>query len=263
MTIDTTTTTFFHIPPYIFFAGIGFVISICVFIISLVIKRVTIDKFVIRLFVSLIFLVLCAKLFGIILNIITAIYTQQPITKEVILNAGIVYYGGLIGFISSFILICKIKDKEIDKNALDSLAIAIPIFHAFGRIGCFFAGCCYGITCNNSLAVSYTNIVDGTIVTANRLPIQLIEATENIIIFIVLCVLSKLFKKKGLILPIYLLIYSVVRFINESLRSDWNRAMFGGISLSQIISMIILIISITVLIINSKSKEKYTDGEVF
>lgn len=260
MTIDTTTTTFFHIPPYIFFAGIGLVVSIGVFIISLVIKRVQIDKFVIRLFVSLIFLVLCAKLFGIILNIVTALYTQQPITKELLLNAGIVYYGGLIGFISSFIIICKIKDKEVNMKALDSLSLAIPMFHAFGRIGCFFAGCCYGITCNNFLAVCYTNVIDGTIVTANRLPIQLIEVAENIIIFIVLCVLSKLINKKGLILPIYLMVYSIVRFINESLRADWNRAMFGGISMSQIISIILLIISVTVLIINSKSKEKYTDG---
>lgn len=260
LTIDTTTATFFQIPPYIFFAGIGFVISICVFIISLVVKRVRIDKFVVRLFISLIFLVLFAKLFGIILNIITALYTQQPITKELILNAGIVYYGGLIGFISAFIIICKIKDKEVDNNALDSLAIAIPIFHCFGRIGCFFAGCCYGVTCNNILAVSYTNIVNGTIVTANRLPIQLIEATENIIIFIVLCVLSKLIRRKGLVLPIYLLLYSIIRFINESFRADWNRAMFGGISMSQIISVILLITSVAILIYNSKSKEKLENG---
>lgn len=260
MTIDTTAISFFQIPSYIFFAGIGFVISICVFIISLLVKKVRIDKYVIRLWVSLIFLLVGAKLFGIILNIITALYTNQAITKELILNAGIVYYGGLIGLLSSYLIICKVKDKRIDRNAIDSLAIAIPIFHAFGRIGCFFAGCCYGIPCDNGLSVLYTNVVDGVVVTTSRLPIQLIEASENIILFVILCIIDKTIQKKGLLLPIYLGTYSILRFINEALRDDWERLMFGGISMSQIISVILLITSVTILICNSKSKEKIENG---
>lgn len=260
MTINTTTITFFQIPSYIFFAGIGFVISICVFIISLLIKNVQIDKYVIRSLVSLTFSLAGAKLFGIILNIITALYTDQAITKELILNAGIVYYGGLIGLLSSFLIICNVKDKRIDSNAVDSLAIAIPIFHAFGRIGCFFAGCCYGIPCDNGLSVLYTNVVDGVVVTTNRLPIQLIEATENIILFVVLCIIDRVIRKKGLLLPIYLGIYSILRFINESLRDDWERLMFGGISMSQIISVILLITSVTIFVYNTKLKEELDNG---
>lgn len=231
------------------------------FIISLLIKKVRIDKYVIRLLVSLIFLLAGAKLFGIILNILTALYTDQAITKELILNAGIVYYGGLIGLLSSFLVICKVKDKRLDGNAIDSLAIAIPIFHTFGRIGCFFAGCCYGIPCDNGLSVLYTNVVDGVVVTTRRLPIQLIEAAENIIIFVSLCIINRIIQKRGLLLPIYLGTYSILRFINETLRDDWERLMFGGISMSQIISVILLITSVTILIYNSKSsQEKLENG---
>ncbi len=246
--------------PYNQLQNSKFLISICVYIISLLIKRVQIDKYVIRLLVSLVFLLVGAKLFGIILNIITALYTDQPITKDLVLNAGIVYYGGLIGLLSSFLIICKAKDKRLDGKALDSLTIAIPIFHAFGRVGCFFAGCCYGIPCENRISVLYTNIVDGEVVTISRLPIQLIEATENIFLFVALCIIDRFIPKKGLLLPIYLAIYSILRFINEALRDDWERLMFGGISMSQIISVILFITSVTVLINNSKTKEKFEDG---
>lgn len=260
MIVDTTTINFFQIPSYIFFAGIGFVISICVFILSLLSKRVQIEKYVVRSLISLIFLLIGAKLFGIILNIITALYTDQPITKELVLNAGIVYYGGLIGLLSSFLIICKLKDKRLNGKAIDSLTISIPIFHAFGRIGCFFAGCCYGIPCENKISVLYTNVVDGSLVTISRLPIQLIEATENIVLFIALCIIDRVITKKGLLLPIYLGIYSILRFINETLRDDWERLMFGGISMSQFISVFLLIASVIILIYNSKTKEHFKDG---
>ena len=260
MIIDTTTIRFFHLPPYIFFAGIGFVISICVFIISLFFKKVRVDKFVARMMVSLIFLLVGAKIFGIILNIITALYTNQAITKETIFNSGIVYYGGLIGLLTSFLTICKVKDNRLDSNAIDSLAIAIPIFHAFGRMGCFFAGCCYGIPCENRISVLYTNVIAGDVVTVSRLPIQLIEATENIIIFVLLCIIDRIIQKTGLLLPIYLGTYSILRFINETLRDDWERRMFGGISMSQIISIFLLITSIAILVYKCKSKEKLENG---
>ena len=69
----------------------------------------------------------------------------------------------------------------------DILAVIIPIFHFFGRIGCFFAGCCYGKITNSNISVIYTNKIDNTIVTASRIPTQLIEAGLNFVLF--LCIL--------------------------------------------------------------------------
>ena len=58
-----------------------------------------------------------------------------------ILNSGFVFYGGLIfGVLGAFLAAKVLKEKISDHENL--LIKIIPLVHAFGRIGCFFAGCC-------------------------------------------------------------------------------------------------------------------------
>ena len=60
-----------------------------------------------------------------------------------IFQSGFVFYGGLFGVISSLYLYTY-KNAGLRKRVYRMIAPAIPFFHAFGRIGCFLAGCCYG-----------------------------------------------------------------------------------------------------------------------
>ena len=109
----------------------------------------------------------------------------------------------------------------------------MPLFHAFGRIGCFLAGCCYGKKLS-------TPIVIGTIEFA-RIPVQIIESMAEFILFIVLFILSK--KNRDIdLLRIYLVIYAVIRFADEFLRGDKIRGIYGGVSTAQWISLIILFV---------------------
>ena len=59
------------------------------------------------------------------------------------LSGGFVFYGGLFGALAAGWLFCR-KRGDFDRLGAD-LIPAIPLLHGFGRVGCFLAGCCYGV----------------------------------------------------------------------------------------------------------------------
>ncbi|MEE1125782.1 MAG: prolipoprotein diacylglyceryl transferase family protein [Acutalibacteraceae bacterium] len=169
---------------------------------------------------------------------------------------GMVFYGGLIGFcIGAYIYMKKTK---LDVNEYsDTLVPCIPLFHAFGRIGCFLAGCCYGIESEFGFTYRYAIVESANGVC--RFPVQLLEATENILICVLLTVLLYKCKKMqhGMLIWIYGLIYPVVRFINEFLRGDVaERGFFGVLSTSQWISIFIFVLSLTMVLVRILKKDK-------
>jgi len=136
---------------------------------------------------------------------------------------------------------CKYKKIDIKKLA-DIFAPAIALGHTFGRIGCFFSGCCYGKETQCFISIN------------NRYPTQIIEAVGNLIIFFVLHKLYKKSHKNGYIFLLYLILYSALRFSIEFLRGDDRGNFFFGLSPAQNISIVIFIIAIMFLIINKTKK---------
>lgn len=154
---------------------------------------------------------------------------------------GMVFYGGLLGAILAAFIYCKAAKTDFSLYA-DIFAPAIPLFHAFGRVGCVFAGCCYGI--ESSWGLTYHQEIDGIEHAVTRLPLPLIEAGCNLAIMAVLLILSSKKLKKGSLLAIYFICYSVVRFIDEFFRGDEIRGKIFGLSTSQWISFIVLALGI-------------------
>ena len=147
-------------------------------------------------------------------------------------QSGFVFYGGLFGVIFTLMFLTR-NDADMRKKVFEISVPAMPLFHAFGRIGCFLAGCCYGKKLS-------TPIVIGTIEFA-RIPVQIIESMAEFILFIVLFILSK--KNRDIdLLRIYLVIYAVICFADEFLRGDKIRGIYGGVSTAQWISLIILFV---------------------
>ena len=75
------------------------------------------------------------------------------------------FYGGLIGGVSAFLVLfyVHIKKKNPNIKLLDILIIApaaVSVVHAFGRIGCFCAGCCYGIETDSWLGVQFPHLLN-------------------------------------------------------------------------------------------------------
>lgn len=166
---------------------------------------------------------------------------------------GMVFYGGLIGFCLGGFIYLKHEKLNIETYS-DIFAPLIPLFHAFGRIGCYLTGCCYGKEIETPLPFSAISTDNGII---HRIPIQLIEAMQNIIIFTILMILLHKCKKLkyGNLILIYGTIYPICRFINEFFRGDYTeRGYIGVLSTSQWISILIFTFSIIMLIIKNTNK---------
>ena len=163
---------------------------------------------------------------------------------------GSVFYGGLIGGAVVGMIFAHAKGWKFGDH-LDIFAVAIPLFHTFGRLGCFFAGCCYGaeadwgITFTDSLAPGANGVP--------RIPVQLFEAAFELILF---CVLLKLFlarKLPGRLIGIWCVAYPIWRFCIEFFRGDTYRGFLFDLSTSQLISIAVLIVGIVVLVRGTKT----------
>ncbi len=149
---------------------------------------------------------------------------------------GMVFYGGLIGAIFAAFIYCKAAKVDFSLYA-DIFAPAIPLFHTFGRIGCVFAGCCYGI--ETEWGLHYPETHGGIETTVTRLPLPLIEAGCNLIIMAALLILRNKNLKKGSLMGIYFMSYAVVRFVDEFFRGDEIRGKLLFLSTSQWISIFV------------------------
>ena len=221
------------LPSYMVMALIGGFFAVC-FIFS------RIDKYEI-LFTDFIKMFLLCMIGGVVGSKVLFAITQIPwlikhfsIENMILLipQSGFVFYGGLFGVIFTLMFLTR-NDADMRKKVFEISVPAMPLFHAFGRIGCFLAGCCYGKKLS-------TPIVIGTIEFA-RIPVQIIESMAEFILFIVFFILSK--KNRDIdLLRIYLVIYAVIRFADEFLRGDKIRGIYGGVSTAQWISLIILFV---------------------
>lgn len=165
---------------------------------------------------------------------------------------GSVFYGGLIGAVFAFFLYCKIRKLPFGDYS-DIGGMMIPLFHFFGRLGCFTSGCCYGVEWEYGIVYEYSVVESANHV--HRFPVQLVEALLNLALFFFLLYLYKKGKAAHKLLNLYLLIYPVYRFILEYFRGDTYRGAVGFLSTSQFISVIIFAFAI-VWLIAGKVREK-------
>ncbi len=147
-------------------------------------------------------------------------------------SGGQVYYGGLLGGVLGAWVGARISgaDGEFPLYC-DAVVPAIPVGHAFGRVGCFLGGCCYGLPCGAWCAVTFPGTAQPVF------PLQLLEAALNLALAIALVCCAKKSRLRGLALHLYLLLYSAARFVLEFFRGDEIRGSALGLSTSQWISM--------------------------
>lgn len=171
------------------------------------------------------------------------------------LGGGFVVYGGLVVGILTPIVYFRIKKT----SAIDKLELAIPsisLAQGFGRIGCFLAGCCYGKAApagawygvtfpENSMALSGVPLI----------PTQLISSACDFLLCAFLLFYTRRQKARGSILALYMILYSVGRFLIEFLRDD-PRGSVGALSTSQFLSLFAAGAGVIILLIALKLKLK-------
>jgi len=136
--------------------------------------------------------------------------------------------------------------------------MGIAFGQIFGRLGCFFAGCCWGRPAPGfPLAVEFTRTEAaqqvGTPLHIPLHPTQLYEAVPMLLVFVVLAYSFNRRKFIGQQLCLYLLMYSVLRFNVEFFRGD-PRGTIGFFSTSQVISMIAFIGALVIYFLRRNSK---------
>lgn len=162
------------------------------------------------------------------------------------LRYGFVFFGGLLVAVSGAVWYIRRKKLPLLKTA-DFLIVAVPLGHALGRIGCFFAGCCYGKPTALPWGVRFTDphaLVPPELVGIPLHPTQLYEAGLNFALFLLLHYASKKPHKEGKILVEYVLCYAVMRFLLEFLRGDFRGGFLLGLSPSQLISLAVAAVAL-------------------
>ncbi len=171
-------------------------------------------------------------------------------------SGGLVFYGGLIGGAAGAFLGAKFVRTKLYYYS-DSVVPPLPLAPAIGRMGCFFAGCCYGKVTTSWIGMEFPEAVleygPGTKV----IPTQLIEAGVNLLVFAFLLWYTRRERRGFMTLFVYLIIYGVERFLIEFLRGDSIRGIFGAFSTSQWISLGLIVIAVAGIILTNKFADKF------
>jgi phosphatidylglycerol:prolipoprotein diacylglycerol transferase len=176
------------------------------------------------------------------------------------ISNGFVVYGGIIGGIIAGFFYTK-KEKLNFLQFFDLVMPSIALAQGFGRIGCFLAGCCYGLETSSPFGIVF-HTSEYAPNGVHLIPTQLISSGLNFLNFFVLIFLAKRIKKtNGLIAGLYLIFYSIGRFIIEFFRGDLARGKVGEISTSQFISIILLLIGCSICFIQVY-RSKHTKPEL-
>ena len=152
---------------------------------------------------------------------------------------GFVFYGGLLG--AALLGVPAARSLKRSYLALaDYFALALPIGHGIGRLGCLMAGCCSGRACSLLWVIRFTDpesLVPSELRGVGLHPVQLYEALGE---FAIAAALSRLVARiekgrlpAGSAAVCYVASYALLRFATEFFRGDDRGGFLLGLSVSQ------------------------------
>lgn len=144
-----------------------------------------------------------------------ALQRELPLLLRAVFG-GFGFYGGLLGALLFLYIYCRRQGLSY-KTAANILVPAIPLFHGFWKVGCFFGGCCWGVASPGG--VVFPNAApapDGIAL----LPVQLYEAAFDLLLFAFLLWAAGRLPATTALLPLYLVPYAVFRFCIGFTRGD-------------------------------------------
>lgn len=232
------------IPLYgvFFFSGIIIAVSLCFFLTKK--RAIKSFDFAACAVYTMIGAIIGAKGLFIVVSIEEIIALDLSFVE--VMRGGFVFYGGLIGGALGVFIYSK-QFKLNPLHFFDCFSVVLPLGHAFGRVGCFFSGCCYGIPHEGFLSFVYeTSSNYSTPIGVPLLAVQLIESFFLLVLFTILLTVFLKKKRVGSCAIIYMFGYSILRFVLEFFRGDGARGFLLNWSTSQWISIAIFIAATTI-----------------
>lgn len=181
--------------------------------------------------------------------------TEGNITPYAIWDGGVAFYGGIIGLFIGIWIVSRYKKSKFFVLS-DSILLFLPLVHSIGRIGNFFNYELYGKPTNLPWAIYIPQEYRLTNYTQYSYfhPVFIYESILNIFNFSLLYVVSKKTKSKGIITALYLVNYSIIRLLLNTLRID--KEYLFNIETSNLLSLFFLVTGIIILITHMKNKSK-------
>jgi phosphatidylglycerol:prolipoprotein diacylglycerol transferase len=179
-------------------------------------------------------------------------FLENPLEIFKIWKGGLVFYGGFIFGLAGAVFFIKKRNLPLGKTA-DIIAPALALGHGIGRIGCFFAGCCYGKPTSLPIGIVFKNPDALAPLNISLHPVQLYSVISNLFIFGVLMFFFTKKKKDGDVFLLYLFLYGILRMIIEYFRGD-NRGdfIFNILSVSQFIGLLAVLSAVFIYVFKNR-----------
>lgn len=169
-------------------------------------------------------------------------------------HLGLVFYGGVLGALPGALLGARIAHVRL-MGFVSPMLPCLPLGHAFGRLGCLLAGCCYGKPTSLPIGVVYTVGYSGVPTGIPLLPVQAFESAALLLIFLILAAYTRHGHPPMRVMALYLLLYSPCRFALEFLRYDAIRGAFLCFSTSQWLSILLAVAGIVLWYFSKRDKQ--------
>lgn len=166
-------------------------------------------------------------------------------------KGGMAIYGGIIGGAIGVILYCLIHKKNF-LDVADIAVVSLILGQAIGRIGCYFAGCCYGVEVTNPSQqwFPFATKIDGVW----HYSTFFYESFCNFCVFVFLLIMiMKKVKTRGVMTGLYLVCYGAVRAVIETFRGD--SLYIGVLKVSQLLSILLVIAGLVLILLVLDKKQ--------
>lgn len=160
----------------------------------------------------------------------------DPLSFFRVWEGGLVFYGSVIAGLPTLYVFAR-RNGLAFLSLTDAFAAPLLLGHAFGRIGCFAAGCCYGKPTGLPWGVSYSNPASLAPLSVTLHPTQLYESAGNALLFLATLAVSRRRPRAGVTTAFYCASYGLFRFFIETLRGDERGTFHYGASPSQLIAL--------------------------
>ncbi len=184
-------------------------------------------------------------------------FATDPLAIFKVWEGGLVFFGGPLGALPVAIYYLK-KNKLSLWKTMDVLVPGLVIAHAFGRMGCLSAGCCYGRPTGAEWGLKfYSELVDRQYHGIFLHPTQLYESSSLFILFLGLLWVFRSKKFDGQVVLTYFMTYPLIRSVVEIFRGDTIRGFVieGILSTSQFISILVFLGATLALVVRLRSLE--------
>lgn len=232
----------FSIKSYGLFVAIGFLSGI-----GFALREARLQGYDPQRILDLAFYIILAAIVGSrIFYVITNIEAYRTHILDIfkVWEGGLTFYGGFILALVTGVVYMRKYQMPVWET-LDLLAPSLALGEFFGRIGCFFAGCCYGKECALPWAVTFTNPQSLAPIGVPLHPTQLYSAAAALVTFLILFVLRTKKKFNGQITLMWIILYSCFRIVIEFFRGDpRGYLILGQYAVSQVLSVVLIGLSI-------------------